>query len=165
MGLTAVAPARTAARAARVARLTKPSELMANQEGRGRTLSAPAPRSTHTINPRRIRDETTRHRGAWRRPLIPRNRGHRPCSSKTCGDEDRRLPLRQLSVQHSEGREPSKLCAETERDRNHRHQKRHRRVHAEGREARLLCRAQGDAEKGWLHACVRENNGQRKTRA
>src|SRR5262245_39260589 len=155
MALTAVSPARAVAHADRAARLTKPSELIANQEGRGRTLSAPAPRSTHTINPRRIRDETTRHSGAWRPPLFTHNLGHRSCSGKTCGYEDRRLPLRQLSVQHSEGREPSKFCAETERDRNHRHQKRHRRVHAAGRKTRLLCCAQGDTEKGRLYARIR----------
>jgi hypothetical protein len=54
--------------------------------------------------------------------IITRKRRRRSCSSKTYRDEDRRLPLRQLSVQHSEGR-------------------------------------------GRLYARLRENYGQRKTRA
>jgi hypothetical protein len=42
MELTVASPARVAAQAACAAQITKPSELNANQEGRGRTLFAPA---------------------------------------------------------------------------------------------------------------------------
>ena len=42
MELTVASPARAAVQAAHAARLTKPGELIANQEGRGRTSFAPA---------------------------------------------------------------------------------------------------------------------------
>jgi hypothetical protein len=40
-------------------------------------------------------------------------RGEFERSGKACADAYRRLPLRQLSVQHSEGREPSRLRTKT----------------------------------------------------
>src|SRR5262249_31763991 len=105
------------------------------------------------------------HWGACGRPLFAYKCKHRSCSSKTHRDEDRRLSLRQLSVQYSEGREPSKFRTETERDRNHRGKEWHRRFHAQGGKTCFLCGAQGNAEKGWLHPRLRQDKGQWETRA
>src|SRR5712692_5580136 len=63
---------------------------------------------------------------AWKRGCLDR-------PSKTDRDAHRGLSLRQLSVQHSEGREPSRLRTESKRDSDYRHQKGHWSFHAQAR--------------------------------
>ena len=59
------------------------------------------------------KDETQYfYRDTWLGSIV-RKRSELASPGKTSADAHRRLFVRQLSVQHSEGREPSRLCTET----------------------------------------------------
>lgn len=70
---------------------------------------------------RQERDETQHVDRDTRVNPIVRKRWGFGGAGQASADAYRGLFVRQLSVQHSEGREPSRLRPKTERDRNNRH--------------------------------------------
>jgi hypothetical protein len=66
-----------------------------------------------TANTSGDKDETQNfHRDTWPGPIV-RKRGEFGGAGKASANAHRRLFVRQLSVQHSEGREPSGIRTET----------------------------------------------------
>lgn len=79
-------------------------------------VTIPAHAGIHNYNTfRRENDAQNFYRDIWVGAIV-RKRSDFCGAGKASADAHRRIPVRELSVQHSEGREPSRIRTKTERD-------------------------------------------------